>query len=587
MTIKTFFNWGIYQSNLKRFYLGSVLYFLILFMSTSMIFLLGYDANGVWRYDRLLDDGRLEFSFFVAMCVPTVVALLVYRFVHSKKASIFAHSMPVTRLENYVSTILASFTLMAVPVILNGIILIMMSQFGYGYLFGVKSCLIWVGFNLLSLFVMFSVATISAMLVGNSFALVTTNVFLHIILPMIGGLLDGLSMQFLYGYSFETSMIDKLVDITPLAYLSYTMTDIVRGGDISFLKLAAFTVLAIVFYVAGYLLYRKRNIETSEDVAAYKCLNPIIKYLITFIASVGTFILLSVNDIEKPVLFASVVLIVSAVVYFACDMILKKKVKIWKEAYKGYLGFLGAFAALMCFVTLTGVFGFETYVPKAEDVETAAMYNFYYQDIEPFTESDEVNKYITEAHRMIVEGDIPINADPYNYDTRMHIRYKLKNGKSISRIYGVTHEMRDDIMSILYEYPEYKKACEEVYREDVNDIIEVELGNESIRGTVDEFNELLECIRKDIDKLGYKDIHLGGNGYYKERCHLHYMWTNERGEEMYMTISVNITEKYEETIKWFDEKGYGEMLKQKLFIVEEGINMNPNSMEGAEVTSSW
>ena len=101
MTSKiSLFNKGIYKSTVRRYLWGSVLYFIILFMVTSMVILFDVDKDNTWRYMEqsgsalILDDMFLFLPQFIAHFVPTVVALLIFRFVHSKKTSVFVHSLP-------------------------------------------------------------------------------------------------------------------------------------------------------------------------------------------------------------------------------------------------------------------------------------------------------------------------------------------------------------------------------------------------------------------------------------------------------------------------------------------------------------
>ncbi|MBQ3573980.1 MAG: hypothetical protein IJA16_05220, partial [Clostridia bacterium] len=152
MTSKTsLFNKGIFKSTIRRYLWGSVLYGILLFMMTSLTVLLAVDKSNLGysmakRGVALILDGHyLILPVITALFVPTVVALLVYRFVHSKKTSIFVHSLPVSRTANYISTLMAAFTLMAAPIILNGIILMILSLSGYGPFFDINSCLVWTG----------------------------------------------------------------------------------------------------------------------------------------------------------------------------------------------------------------------------------------------------------------------------------------------------------------------------------------------------------------------------------------------------------------------------------------------------------
>ena len=91
MTAKTsLFNKGIYKSTVKRCLWGSVLYFVLLFLTTSMDLLSNISDTSL--YTRYYYDVSLLYTsifmlpaILMAIVVPTVVAMLVFRFVHSKR----------------------------------------------------------------------------------------------------------------------------------------------------------------------------------------------------------------------------------------------------------------------------------------------------------------------------------------------------------------------------------------------------------------------------------------------------------------------------------------------------------------------
>ena len=171
MTLKTsFFNKGIFKSTVKRYMWGSVLYFLILFVSTALSVLLNtestfsympYDYFG--EYPVILHGSYIVVPILMAIAVPSVVALLVFRFIHSKKQTVFIHSLPIARKANYISTLAAALTRMFVPIIANGIMLMLLSIGGYARYFTIADCLSWIGYNLAAITLMFSCAVFASM----------------------------------------------------------------------------------------------------------------------------------------------------------------------------------------------------------------------------------------------------------------------------------------------------------------------------------------------------------------------------------------------------------------------------------------
>ena len=92
MTSKTsLFNKGIYRSNVKRFVWGSVMYFVLLFVMSGFLVLMSVNVKDV-SFDMAHNGGvpllyqqpYILPSIVTAAGVSAVVALLIFRFVHSK-----------------------------------------------------------------------------------------------------------------------------------------------------------------------------------------------------------------------------------------------------------------------------------------------------------------------------------------------------------------------------------------------------------------------------------------------------------------------------------------------------------------------
>jgi len=573
MTSKTsLFNGGIYKSTVRRYIWGAVFYAIVLFMLTSMIIL--FDVNPQTSSRTMAEHGALILSeailyapILISFFVPTVVALLVYRTVHSKKTSIFVHSLPVSRGENYVSTLLAAFTLMAAPIVLNGIILMGLSLFGYGAFFDIPSCLIWIGFNLLSIFIMFSVATLSAFLTGNSFAMVGINALLHCILLIIMGSLSSIAYIFLYGY-YETNLLMNAA--TRWNFIAYIMGQINRisyNSDVKipfgWVSLIVIMLIAIGAYVAAYLLYRKRRIEVAEDVAAYKCLNPIYKYLLTAIAALGTFAVAG-NALEQgSYIVAFVVPIVSAVVYFGAEMILKKSLRIWKS-YKGYLVFLAAFTVFICSFAYTSMFGFETRIPKADEIKKIVVHETRAMIGDKGVEDWEIIDYSLGVHEELIQKEnvYTFQTYPSNRTEFLYFNYELENGKTMIRRYPVTEERLCDVMDNLYKSKEYKRKALEMFSEDIGRIYSVALyrSEESRISDEKQVAELVNCLREDLLALEYTQINANKNACWNMNIGVEYARANEKdneyGERGLYTIHQSINANFRNTVKWLISNGY-------------------------------
>lgn len=591
MTLVTsLFNKGIYKNTLRRFKWGSFIYFIMLFFAVPFYYMVSYDIrfdydiNLTTQQNPLFTYGSFTFPLILAIIVPTVVALLVYNYVHSGKHSVFAHSLPITRISNYFSTVLAAFTLMLLPVLANGAILCIMTMFGYASILNISSVLYWIWVNFYIIFIMFSVATFASFLTGNSFAQVAINGIIHAILPLISLTIIIFSDVFLYGYmTSEFAFAERLIEYTPFVWIIGAFTNIRRVSDV-FKGPAAWIYFAIacIFYLLTVLLCKKRRVENCGEVAGFKFMKPILKYTVTSIVAIASFGILMNADISQFWIWI-VTAFLCMIAYFASEMILNKSFKIF-GAYKGYIGFAVIGTAVICFFAFTSVFGFETRIPEYNDIESVSIYGdgTYHEDI-PFSAEEGSKEVVVKYHKEFIK-DIPVfsnyyqrRARVYEYSQNVYIIYNLKNGKTINRRYIVPVELCDKAISEMFKFNDYKTAYAALDRINIENVINMPLSvnlprfNYSVALNEDA-RELLKAIKKDMEHITYAE--------YKENQPITFELSLDMSPEendiakvfkphsengrYYYNFSFTINNHFENAISYLEEKGYTDLLLDRM-----------------------
>ena len=577
MTLRTsLFNWGIYKSTLKRFRWGGFLYFVALFFCVPFILLVQDAERLVVRYTELRDitsvillSNYRVFPTLLALVVPTVAAVLIFNNIHSAKQSIFVHGLPVTRKANYLSSILAGFTLMALPVVLNGLILLVMSFGSYSAVIASWDVFYWIGIQLYILFVMFSIASFTAFLTGNAAAHIGINILVHI-LPMLMALTIVLICDiFLYGFIQSGNFIaEQMLEYTPLVWM---FTEGI--GNIKLLGQAVswmYMVGALVVYWLGYLFYKHRKVETCGDVAAFRCFKPILKYTVTTAAAVAIFGILTGMDFGAVAVFTGTA-VVTAIVYFACEMLMNKTFKVF-GSYKGYCGFAVCVAAIIAFCAYTSMFGYETKIPETAEIESATVCTTWGYDM-PLTEDQGAIETTRDIHQELIQ-DIPVvDENPDNHFLR--VSYILKNGKELHRRYRVSQEVLDYALGRMYAYPDYKMKVTGFDNLNVENATNLMLGvympsyNYNI-AVNDEAAELLAAAKKDVEELSYRDleadhmmnirINVHCTAEENEQLKLFRRMGEEKEVSPYVVKSfeLDITPAFANTYQFLREKGYYE-----------------------------
>lgn len=572
------FNKGIYKSTVRRYAWGSIFYFIMLFLFTGMMILLNEDperVNVYWSYggySTLLGNSYIIIPMLMSVVVPSVAGLLIFRYIHSRKTSVFVHSLPVKRSANYISSVLAALTLMIVPVVLNTVILIIMSVSAYSLHFTAGDCITWMLLNIFSILVMFSCVCFVAAITGNSFAMIGLNVLIHCIALILGAAFTMVCEVFLYGFAGEAEILDKIFNnsfITRIPTImtnwAYAKPEIISGYIVDIIK---FIIAAVVLYIVSGVLYSKRRMETAEDVAGFSCLNHIFKYLMTFIAAIGTFAIFCFSIHENaPVLWLTV-FVVSGVIYFGTEMLLKKTFRVWKS-YKGYVGFLIAFSIIMCIFAFTEFFGFETYIPEKNEVKSAAVYNYYRMGKPALSDEDIINKAVLIHNEMLEEKTVIARKD---FDTRIHIEYELKNGKIIHRVYPIDEAELHEKMNRLYENTGYKKSVEEIFTP-MESVYKATIQSggkysEAI-SEPEKIKELVDCVKKDMEKLSYSQINsdrwsfgidLGYVAADKILTYADIPIAESTQEEQISYMYQHINTNFKNTLAWLMDNGYWEKL---------------------------
>lgn len=524
MTSKeSLFNKCVYKTTLRRFRLGSLIYFILLFLSGPLpLFTIGAEkANLRYFLNRatvfapersvILGSDFMVFPTLFALFVPTVVALMVYNYVHSSKHGIFVHSTPVSRKANYVSSLLAAFTLMWAPIILTGIIYLIMGTTAYSNSVGMIAPIVWMLINIAITFIMFSVATLSAFLTGNGFALVAINVIIFALPPIVALACELFFNTFLFGFSSNSQFFSKIMQISPPVWIMGNLLDTEKAY--SFFNNANviwFLVAAVLIYIVTMFIYKARKIENCGEVAAFKIMRSVLKYTVSsfvFIISYGIFY----QGIGMGMkIFLLIAAILCAIAYFGSEMIMQKNLRVWGK-WKGLLGFYVATGLVLSFVAFTSVFGFETYVPEKDAVEKIFVYDGYF-DTQPYVKDKKLISDAVAIHESLTE-DIPVIEREYTIsDERygMFFKYVLKNGKAVERYYKVDKETYLYIMGKMFESVEYKKAYTQFSALNIENITAAQMstGGGNIWHTemlYDDAKPLFEAFEKDLESITFEE----------------------------------------------------------------------------------
>lgn len=238
-------------------------------------------------------------------------------------------------------------------------------------------------------------------------------------------------------------------------------------------------VLIAAFFVFGLFMFKRRKAEICGLPGRSAVLNFVLCMIASFgAASLIIYFIAYTSQISRWIMIA-LVIVASFLVFVILDVILHLSFKVLKKDWKIGLVHVGLMAAFLLSL-YTGFFGYSSRVPDVQSIESASIsapnalmgsyklgnglrsgYNsnlyyfgedglkdYYYVGnrsnslVEDFKDKDDINT-VREIHKaMIKAGNInEMNCDPDDYSKRatsqkVIIKYKLKNGRELVRVYN-------------------------------------------------------------------------------------------------------------------------------------------------------
>ena len=238
------------------------------------------------------------------------------------------------------------------------------------------------------------------------------------------------------------------------------------------------TVLIAAFFVFGLFMFKRRKAEICGFPGRSAVLNFVLCMITSFgAASLIIYFIAYTSQISRWIMVA-LVIVAAFLVFVILDVILHLSFKALKKDWKIGLVHVGLMAAFLLSL-YTGFFGYSSRVPDIQDIESVSISapnalmgsyqlgrelsgsydsSIHYSErylkdsyyvcnrsnsvLEGFKDKDDINT-VREIHKaMIKAGNLSkMNCDPDDYSKRVTsqtviIKYKLKNGRELIRVYN-------------------------------------------------------------------------------------------------------------------------------------------------------
>ncbi len=391
----------------------------------------------------------------VAMLGSLIVALGIFYYLFQGSKIDLYHSLPLTRNELFYSGYLAGFLIWFLPFIVSSVISLPLAFICAGGVQHINMILIgflkMLIFPLIGFIITYHLCLLGVMLSGNmANAIVAILVFGLAPVVFYGLFTVHFEQYFETFYQFAIHDFDTCAFspiATPIAIQAFQI-DGQEGGQLAFQIVVGLIIAALNFFVAK-ALYKTRKSELAGRGMENKTSSFLIRFVGSFAAGTFGVLFLFVLGISRN----HVIWSLAFCLFFSCfasavlSAIQKKTVK-GLFAHKGQMLISMALTAAFILACRFDVFGYDTYIPKKENIESVeirinALSNYYYyganQDLYEYTDTDVIYDLLQAG---VEDSDSP-------YATSIRIKVNPKNGFSYYRNYTIPTDRTETLRPII------------------------------------------------------------------------------------------------------------------------------------------
>ena len=444
----SFFNPGLAKSLVKRFWPLMLVYLAVLLLSlplqiSSLIGRSWYAQRLNYEILRRASEG-VVYSALAAL----FMAMAMFSHLYNKRDCGLINSLPLRRETTWLT---ACFTGL-LPLLLCPVLTWLVSRLLFAGNENISAAALgtWLQCILLANLAFYGLAVFCAMLTGNILAVPALFLALNLAAYGLEGIVRGILDRVVYGYATGTMLLSWL---SPLMYMlsnvkaSDGLDDFygpIDSSRVAFAELkglpalTGYAMAGVVLLLLSLLLYRRRQMETAGDVLAVKPLRPIFRYCASlcaalllpsiFMDAMGS----RLAGLTLTLVLIALMLLGAAAGYYLAEMLLQKSFRVFRVRAWGILA-LWAVLACLTLAFEFDLFGYERRIPTAEEIAQVQI-----PSIGRSTDDPEAIALCRQLHQCILDNkDHNENRENPDSGRYLHLRYTLKDGRELQRLYQV------------------------------------------------------------------------------------------------------------------------------------------------------
>ena len=377
---KSYFNPTLFGKNLARFWPIWGLYALIWVVLLPVGVLLRRDLwdKGLAReFPLALLDGSRNMALVLAFLFGILCAMAVFSYLYSARSVGMLHALPMHREGLFLTNYLSGLAFLWVPNFAVFLLALAAEALNGSVVF--SSLFTWLVVTCLLCLFFYSFAVFCAMFTGHILALPAFYLILNFLASVITYLLESIAREFLFGFNgavwaekwaFWFTPALKLLRATGLDYMSSTPRYCGLG------LVVLYALIGLVLAGIALAVYNRRQLERAGDVITVGWVRPVFRYGMALCCAItlGAFFYSIFYTLLPRGAWTLLgwMLLWGAVGCFIAEMLLKKRLWVFKTSWKGCVIFLVCLVAAMTTLELD-LIGFESRVPSPTHVKTVQV----------------------------------------------------------------------------------------------------------------------------------------------------------------------------------------------------------------------
>ena len=520
-----------------------LIFFFSLIVATAMMISFNLYNSSTYNYS---DDLAMNFMSYIGINNPffgiifivlsLVMAMSGFSYLYSKKKVDLYHSLPVKREVLYFIKLINGILIVVIPFIICGIVASLLAIANTGKI-SVLIAAIWAIAEWTLLFILSYFLTVfSIMLTGNMLIGILACGFFSFYFPLISLVLKGYQSTFFDTYYTSGFIIENVLPNMSSFMLMFNIFELKWLTRIIIVILAS-----IAFLFINLFLYKKRASEAAGKSVSFNVIKLPIKAMMVIFISILMY-LLGYEVMNDSIGWGLFGLIVSgAITHCVMEIIYNQD---FKKIFAKKIELL-VLIIISIFIAAAfqfDIFGYDSYIPSASQIKSTAVISDllesnseqYYNKVEisdgyydesfvdvdyasdSKIEADQIKKMdiqnkdaVLELARQGIEA-AKYDLEPQGDFDRVLISYKLKNGRTVGRVYYVDLDQSTSGLSSVYADESYKKSNYPILSENPENIVSVDFNGIMDNDTHIVFHDdelkkkFVETYKKELMNLDYE-----------------------------------------------------------------------------------